>query len=89
MLKPVEGFAFVDDAITPPTKSASNTMAAFGGVANAFVTDWLKLYWRAPLVPPAMFGVSPRIFPIDEAYAGANRKRIVERWVNEVLNLKE
>jgi iron(III) transport system substrate-binding protein len=30
-----------------------------------------------------------KIFPIDEAYAGANRKRIVDRWVNEVLNLKE
>src|SRR5881296_822291 len=29
------------------------------------------------------------IFPIDDAYAGANRKRIVERWVNEVLNLTE
>ena len=27
-----------------------------------------------------------KIFPIDDAYAGANRKRIVERWVNEVLN---
>jgi iron(III) transport system substrate-binding protein len=26
------------------------------------------------------------IFPIDAAYAGANRKRIVERWVAEVLN---
>jgi len=30
-----------------------------------------------------------KIFPIDDAYAGANRKRVVERWVNEVLNLKE
>jgi iron(III) transport system substrate-binding protein len=30
-----------------------------------------------------------KIFPIDDVYAGANRKRIVERWVNEVLNLKE
>lgn len=30
-----------------------------------------------------------KIFPIDEVYAGANRKRVVERWVNEVLNLKE
>ena len=30
-----------------------------------------------------------RIFPIDDAYAGQNRKRIVERWVNEVLNAKE
>ena len=30
-----------------------------------------------------------KIFPIDDQYAGDNRKRIVERWVNEVLNLKE
>jgi len=30
-----------------------------------------------------------KIFPIDDVYAGANRKRVVERWVNEVLNLKE
>jgi iron(III) transport system substrate-binding protein len=26
-----------------------------------------------------------KIFPIDDAFAGANRKRIVERWVSEVL----
>lgn len=26
-----------------------------------------------------------KIFPIDDAYAGANRKRVVERWVAEVL----
>lgn len=26
-----------------------------------------------------------KIFPIDDDYAGANRKRIVERWVKEVL----
>ncbi len=30
-----------------------------------------------------------KIFPIDDAFAGANRKRIVERWINEVLNLKQ
>lgn len=29
-----------------------------------------------------------KIFPFDDVYAGANRKRIVERWVNEVLNAK-
>ena len=27
-----------------------------------------------------------KIFAIDDAYAGANRKRIVERWIAEVLN---
>ena len=26
-----------------------------------------------------------RIFPIDDDYAGANRKRIIERWVKEIL----
>ena len=29
-----------------------------------------------------------KIIPIDDEYAGANRKRIVERWVAEVLNAK-
>src|SRR5579862_880051 len=52
VLKPVLGFAFVDEVITPPTKSASNTIAAFGGDENAFVTDWLNPYWSAPDVPP-------------------------------------
>src|SRR5579862_2270369 len=64
VLKPVRGFAFVEEVITPPTKSASNTIAAFGGVANAFVTESLNPYWRAPLVPPAMLLVSPMIFDI-------------------------
>src|SRR5579884_1041796 len=52
VLKPVFGFAFVDEVMTPPTKSASNTIAAFGGDANAFVTESLKPYCNAPDVPP-------------------------------------
>ena len=64
VLKPVFAFAFVDEVMTPPTKSASNTIAAFGGVPNAFVTESLNPYWRAPLEPPARFDVSPRILPI-------------------------
>src|SRR5690349_24763858 len=67
VLKPVEALALVDEVMTLPTKSASNTIAAFGGVVNAFVTDWLKLYWSAPLVPPLMFDVSPRILPSRSA----------------------
>ena len=27
-----------------------------------------------------------KIFPIDADYAGANRKRVVDRWIAEVLN---
>src|SRR5438105_1940660 len=59
VLNPVFGFAFVEEVMTPPTKSASNTIAPFGGELNAFVTESLKPYWTAPLVPPAMFDVSP------------------------------
>src|SRR5579862_8767163 len=64
VLKPLPAFALVDEVITPPTKSASNTIAAFGGDANAFVTDWLKPYCSAPDVPPYTFDVSPMIFAI-------------------------
>src|SRR5579862_7648024 len=52
VLNPVFGFAFVDDVMTPPTKSASKTIAALAGDANAFVTESLKPYCRAPDVPP-------------------------------------
>src|SRR5579871_5580387 len=41
-LKPVLAFDLVDDRITPETKSASNTIAAFDGEPNAFVTESLK-----------------------------------------------
>jgi iron(III) transport system substrate-binding protein len=39
-------------------------------------------------VDPALAEVlkGAKIFPIDENYAGANRKRIVERWVKEIAN---
>src|SRR6266550_5165797 len=64
VLKPVPAFAFVEERMTPPTKSASNTIAAFGGEANAFVTESLKPYWSAPVVPPATLAVSPMTWPI-------------------------
>jgi len=37
---------------------------------------------------PSLAGVlkDAKIFPIDADYAGANRKRVVDRWVAEVLN---
>ena len=39
-------------------------------------------------VEPSLAGVlkNAKIFPIDSDYAGANRGRIVNRWINEVLN---
>src|SRR2546430_17140696 len=44
VLNPDPAFDFVEDVITPPTKSPSKTMAAFGGDENAFVTESLKPY---------------------------------------------
>src|SRR5580698_11496103 len=43
-LKPVPALAFVDERMTPETKSASNTIAAFGGEPKALVTESLKPY---------------------------------------------
>src|SRR5215831_9688224 len=37
---PVPGFAFVEFAMTPPTKSPSKTIAALDGDEKTFVTDW-------------------------------------------------
>src|SRR6266851_4550404 len=58
-LNPVTGFAFVDEVMTPPTKSPSSTIAAFGGDENAFVTESLNPYVRAPEVPPARLDEFP------------------------------
>src|SRR5689334_23937053 len=63
-LNPVPGFAFVEEVITPPTKSPSNTIAAFAGDENAFVTESLKPYCSAPDVPPARFDELPRTWAI-------------------------
>src|SRR5581483_10068221 len=49
-LKPVPGFAFVPDRIAPPTKSASNTIAPFDGVANALFTHVGKSVCNEPAV---------------------------------------
>src|SRR6266516_4827783 len=74
VLNPVPGFDFVDEVMTPPTKSPSSTIAAFGGEPNAFVTESLKLYVSAPDVPPARFDELPitcaivfRAFVTDES----------------------
>src|SRR5262245_45166671 len=63
-LNPVSGFAFVDDRITPATKSPSNTIAAFGVDEKTSDTEVGKSFWSACEVPPAMFDVSPTILPI-------------------------
>src|SRR4051794_6272808 len=53
-LKPLTGFAFVDDEMTPSTKSPSSTIAAFGGLEKTWLTEVGKSVCSAPCVPPAM-----------------------------------
>src|SRR5436305_9351068 len=59
VLNPLPAFDLVEDVITPPTKSPSSTIAAFGGDPTAFVTESWKLYVSAPDVPPARFDELP------------------------------
>src|SRR3954451_17503734 len=61
-LKPVFGFAFVDERMTPATKSPSNTIGPFGGSENAFVTESLNPFWIAPAEPPARLPLSEKIW---------------------------
>src|SRR5439155_13774455 len=49
-------------AISPATKSPSNSMTAFGLSPNTSATDWVKVSWSAPVGPPSMaFGVFHRV----------------------------
>ena len=41
---------------------------------------------RAVVGGSSVFSIPERELEIDEAWAGANRQRIVQRWVAEVLN---
>ena len=84
------------------TSTRGNEFANIGGRRDATARNHLQnLYAKHKInfvpahpdvaVEPSLAEVlkGAKIFPIDDAYAGANRKRIVERWINEVLNLKE
>ena len=74
---PVQGKKLIDWATSPAmqgqfAKHKINFVPAHPDVAvEASLAERLK---------------GARIFPIDAEYAGANRKRVVERWINEVLN---
>ena len=64
MLKPVLAFAFVDEVITPPTKSASNTIAAFGGEREGVRDGVVEAVLQGSARAAVDVRVSPRIFAI-------------------------
>ncbi|MBI3516512.1 MAG: extracellular solute-binding protein, partial [Proteobacteria bacterium] len=74
---PVAGRKLIDWATSPAMQSLyAKHKINFVPANPAVATD--------PALADVLKGA--KIFAIDDAYAGANRKRIVERWVAEILN---
>ena len=88
-----EAIALVKGARNPELGKKLIDWASSPGMQKLFATHKINFVPAHPevAVEPGLAEVlkGAKIFPIDDAYAGANRKRIVERWVNEVLNLRE
>ena len=94
---PQEGIGTSAEAIAL-IKGAKNSQAAKKLIDWAASPEMQSLFakYKINFVPAhpdvaveaSLAGVlkNAKIFPIDADYAGANRKRIVERWINEVLN---
>jgi iron(III) transport system substrate-binding protein len=88
-----EAIALVKGAKNPELGKKLIDWASSPAMQKLFATHKINFVPAHPevAVEPSLAEVlkGAKIFPIDDAYAGANRKRIVERWVNEVLNLRE
>ena len=74
---PVQGKKLIDWASSPAMQGL------FAGAKINFLPAHPDVQPEASL---AAVLKNAKIFPIDADYAGANRKRVVERWIAEVLN---
>ncbi len=85
-----EAIALIKGAKNPQTAKKLIDWAASPEMQSLFAKYKINFVPAHPdvAVEPSLAGVlkSAKIFPIDADYAGANRKRIVDRWINEVLN---
>jgi len=85
-----EGIALIKGAKNPEPAKKLIDWATSPAMQNQFAKYKINFVPAHPDVAmePSLAAVvkGANIFPIDAAYAGANRKRIVERWVAEVLN---
>jgi len=85
-----EGIAMVKGAKNPEAAKKLIDWATSPAMQSLYATYKINF---VPAHPQVMTEASlaavlkgAKIIPIDDEYAGANRKRIVERWVQEVLN---
>jgi len=87
-----EAIALLRGAKNPEPAKRLIDWATSPAMQSLFAKHKINFVPAHPEVPvePSLAEVlkGTKIFPIDAEHAGANRKRIVERWVNEVLNPK-
>ena len=88
-----EAIALIKGAKNPDTGKKLIDWATSAAMQSLFAKHKINFVPAHPdvKIEPSLAEVlkGAKIFPIDDVYAGENRKRIVERWVNEVLNLRE
>jgi iron(III) transport system substrate-binding protein len=85
-----EGIALIKGAKNPALGKKLIDWATSPAMQGQFAKYKINFVPAHPDVPlePGLAAVlkDVKLFPIDAEYAGANRKRIVDRWVAEVLN---
>ena len=85
-----EGIALIRGAKNPELGKKLIDWATSPAMQNNFAKYKINFVPAHPdvVLEPSLAAVlkGAKIFPIDAEYAGANRKRIVDRWVAEVLN---
>ena len=85
-----EGIALIKGAKNPELGKKLIDWATSPAMQNNFAKYKINFVPAHPdvVLEPGLAVVlkGAKIFPIDADYAGANRKRIVDRWVAEVLN---
>jgi len=85
-----EGIALIKGAKNPELGKKLIDWASSPAMQNQFAKYKVNFVPAHPdvKIEPSLAEVlkGAKIFPIDAEYAGANRKRIVDRWVAEVLN---
>ena len=85
-----EAIALIKGAKNPDTARKLIDWATSAQMQGLFAKHKINFVPADPdvNVEPSLAAVlkGAKIFPIDADYAGANRKRIVDRWVAEILN---
>ena len=85
-----EGIALIKGAKNPELGRKLIDWASSPAMQNQFAKYKVNFVPTHPdvKIEPGLADVlkGAKIFPIDAEYAGANRKRVVDRWVAEVLN---